>query len=451
MLRLAAWAVVWVCVAAWPGVAAGQASPEGGPPVSAPEAEPAVELLGSWRDRAAESALVGTWDATVGGVTESVTFGPDGTFALGDYAGRYRVEDDRLVLSNGAEVVYTWKLSESGLELSGGDLSTPLAFAPRPQAPGYVAWLFDVSPQTMWRRLQRVVAIVAIVLAARLVIAGFRAVSERVIFSDWGPLGLLYRRRKNRARTVHSLVLNTVKYFIYFTAAGMILAELGINYTTYIASLSVVGLAIGFGSQGLVQDMVTGFFIIFEEQFDVGDMVEIGGQTGVVSEIGLRMTKLRNYLGQVVVIPNRNILTVANYSRGAQRAYVDVMVESVEAAAAAAPVIEDLGRELMQQYAGVVLGPLSVTTPPAGDTGDLFTRLHLSIWPGQTWVVDGQLVPRLRERLSAAGIRPVGDRVVAFYHAREQVAVEGLFERLPGAIRQGVSQLRRWRGDGEGI
>ena len=66
-----------------------------------------------------------------------------------------------------------------------------------------------------------------------------------------------------------ALVVNLIKYVIYFTAFGFILSELGINYTTYIASLSVVGLAIGFGSQGLVQDMVTGMFIIFEEQFDV--------------------------------------------------------------------------------------------------------------------------------------------------------------------------------------
>lgn len=415
-------------------VAHAQEAPE------APEAEAAslaVEpdaLLGAWQQRAAEQGLVGTWTATMGELTAELVLRPDRTFTLDDLSGHYEIRDNHLILTNGEVITYEWSIVDGQLQIAGGNLRSPITFAPQPQAPGYVAWLFDVSPETLWRRLQRIVIIIFIVAMAGVVISAFRWLSHKVIFSNWGPLGWVYRRRRNRARTVHSLVLNVVKYFIYFTAAGMILAEMGINYTTYIASLSVVGLAIGFGSQGLVQDMVTGFFIIFEEQFDVGDMVEIGGQTGVVQEIGLRMTKLRNYVGQIVVIPNRNILTVANYSRGAQRCYVDVMTESHAAAAQAAPILDDLARELCQQFQGVVLGPINVTTPPPDDTGDLFVRLHLSLWPGQTWVVDTQLIPRLRERFAAAGIAIPNDRVSAFYHARERVPVEGLFDRLRGRI-----------------
>lgn len=102
---------------------------------------------------------------------------------------------------------------------------------------------------------------------------------------------------------------------VYFAALGFILGELGVNYTAYLASLSVIWLAVGFGSQGLVQDVVTGFFIIFEGQFDVGDMVEMSGQTGLVEELGLRMTRLRNYLGELISVPNRNIARSATSSR----------------------------------------------------------------------------------------------------------------------------------------
>ncbi|GIX47260.1 MAG: hypothetical protein KatS3mg131_1471 [Candidatus Tectimicrobiota bacterium] len=219
--------------------------------------------------------------------------------------------------------------------------------------------------------------------------------------------------------TLHAIVLNLCKYFVYFVAIGFALSELGVNYTTYLASLSVLGLAIGFGSQGLVQDMVTGFFILFEGQFAVGDLVEIAGQTGIVEDLGLRMTRLRNYLGQTVVIPNRSIAVVGTYTLGAQQAYVDVAMRSAEAAAQAAPLLQQVATEVARQFAGVVLQPPRVLEPLVLETGERFLRLHLGIWPQQPWVVEQQLVPRLREACQRAGIEIPGDRVVVFYRPRE--------------------------------
>ena len=171
------------------------------------------------------------------------------------------------------------------------------------------------------------------------------------------------------------------------------------DYTT------VIGLAVGFGSQGLVQDMVTGFFLIFEGQFDVGDMVEISGQTGIVSELGLRMTKLRNYLGQLIVIPNRNIAMVGNYTKGSLQAFVDVAVKSGEAAKHGAAELQQIGDEIYRQFQGVILKRPKLLSPLSLKTGEHFIRMYLEIWPQQQWVIDQQLVPRIREILKKKVLR----------------------------------------------
>ena len=94
--------------------------------------------------------------------------------------------------------------------------------------------------------------------------------------------------------SIISLLNSVLIFIIYFLAIGYALKELGISLTAYIASASVIGLAVGFGSQGIVQDMVTGFTLIISNQIDIGDMVEINGQTGIISSIGMRFIVFDN-------------------------------------------------------------------------------------------------------------------------------------------------------------
>ncbi|HEX7009787.1 MAG TPA: mechanosensitive ion channel family protein [Phycisphaeraceae bacterium] len=421
-----------------PQLAVAQEDPDASSPEQQPPATQVSALQGGLSElvrqrqaAARQKAILGEWVAWLGDQTLSLQLKPNGQFQLNGIEGAYAIVGNelRLNMPEGA-IHYTYQIADNELTLTGGGLDEPVTFTRRHSPLAYLSGLLDISPESLWTKLYRVLFILAVVAAAQLIISLLRWLSYLIIQVDRGPLGWLYRGRKNRARTINSLTLNFVKYFIYFTALGMILSELGVNYATYLASLSVVGLAIGFGSQGLVQDMVTGFFIIFEGQFDVGDMVEISGQTGIVEELGLRMTKIRNYLGQVVVIPNRNIAVVGNYSRGAQRAYVDTAVKDAESGRRAMAVLERLGQELAQQFEGVVLGPIRVTGPSTLATGEHFVRLHLSIWPKETWVIDQQLLPRLREQLRAQEIEIPSDRVQVFYHARPTVQAH-TWPRLP--------------------
>jgi hypothetical protein len=383
-------------------------------------------FIGKERDTAVKEALVGQWVAEVGRTKLNLRLTSDDLFNLDDKKGVYSVEGSLLKLRHeGGEVGYQFDLAGDLLALSGGDLGQALKFSRRPEGRSYLRRLFRLSPHSVGLKAERILGIVAIMVLSGLIIMVMRQLSYFVISSEWGPLQYLYAHHKNRAMTMNSLVLNVLKYIIYFTALGFILAELGVNYKAYLASLSVIGLAIGFGSQGLVQDMVTGFFLIFEGQFDVGDMVEVSGQIGKVEELGLRMTKLRNYLGQLLMIPNRNIAMVGNYTKGALQAFVDVAAKSAEAAEQGAALLQQIGDEMHLQFQGVILTRPRLLRPLSLKTGEHFIRMYLEIWPQQQWVIDQQLVPRIREIMKSKGFEIPGDFVATFYRAREERPVKG--------------------------
>lgn len=279
----------------------------------------------------------------------------------------------------------------------------------------FVADLLSFSNVAFADRLTRVIDILLIVLVAVVIMGLIRRVSRFLVYSEWGPLKLVFRNHQ-RSITLHSLVINLTKYVVYFTALGHILTELGVNYGTVLASLSLVGIAIGFGSQGLVQDVVTGFFILFENQFSVGDMVEIGGQVGVVEEIGLRTTRVRNYLGAEIIFQNRNIPMAARYRRGSMEAFVDVAVGTKDDLERSSALLERIGVEFHRQFEDVIMERPRIEPPIELETGEIFARLYLKLWPGQQWLVDQQVVPRVKELFEKEGVTIPGGRVVAFYH-----------------------------------
>ena len=390
-----------------------------------------ADLLGKVQSRALKDSLAGEWVSDIGKRGLNLRVTGDGRFYLNGKEGRWTGEGNILKLqAEGVEVGYQFDLAGDVLTITGGDLAQPLKLIRRSEIGGYLGRLFDFSLRSAKLKIQRILVILGIMIVSALLIAGLRMLSHLVIYSSWGPLRYVFRHHKSRIMTIHSLVLNLLKYVVYFTAFGFILSELGVNYKAYLASLSVVGLAIGFGSQGLVQDVVTGFFLIFEGQLEVGDMVEISGQTGIVEELGLRVTKLRNYLGQLITIPNRNIALVGTYTKGALQAYIDVALMSEEIAANCSEELQKIGNEINRQFEGVILRNPQVLSPLSLETGEHFVRMQFEIWPQQQWVIEQQVIPRVREIFKREGFEIAADRVVAFYHTREERTVLGWREFL---------------------
>lgn len=124
-----------------------------------------------------------------------------------------------------------------------------------------------------------------------------------------------FNYNSKRKETILRLIVSLVRYIIYFIAVIQILSIFGINTTGLLASAGIISVAIGFGAQTLVKDVITGFFIILEGQFDVGDKVQINSATGQVMSLGLRYTKLKANTGEIYFIPNSTISQVVNYSK----------------------------------------------------------------------------------------------------------------------------------------
>lgn len=131
----------------------------------------------------------------------------------------------------------------------------------------------------------------------------------------------------NKAHTLRKLIKSVCYYTLYFIALLTILSKFGINLGPVLAGAGILGLAIGFGAQSLVKDVITGFFLIFERQLEVGDIVEINAQIrGTVEEVGLRVTKIREYNQRLHYLPNGTITQVTNYNREKMRSIVPITV-----------------------------------------------------------------------------------------------------------------------------
>ncbi|MFC2100932.1 mechanosensitive ion channel family protein [Bacteroidota bacterium] len=184
--------------------------------------------------------------------------------------------------------------------------------------------------------------------------------------------------------SVTSLLTSTLVFIIYFLAIGYSLKELGISLTAYIASASVIGLAVGFGSQGIVQDMVTGFTLIVSNQIDIGDMVEINGQTGIISSIGMRFVVFENALGANVYIPNRNINVVINYPKKYINCHVDIILtDIIELKKNIKDKVTEMLAEVPQKYSNIfIISKPEMKLIKSNLQTEIF-RLVFNIWPGR--------------------------------------------------------------------
>lgn len=196
-----------------------------------------------------------------------------------------------------------------------------------PSVPETVSWWAH------WLTSDAPIRVATIVLFAAVLnwvmIAAIRRVVSRAARQSDRPqssLALLKERREQRARAIGQLVRSLVTVVIWATALMMILPLFGMDIAPLLASASVIGVALGFGAQTLVRDFLSGIFLILEDQFGVGDFVDLGEAVGTVEEVTLRVTRLRDATGVVWYVRNGDILRVANRSQGWTLAIVDVPV-----------------------------------------------------------------------------------------------------------------------------
>lgn len=214
--------------------------------------------------------------------------------------------------------------------------------------------------------------------------------------------------REQRARTAAKLVRNLGRAVLTVITVLMVLNQLDFNISPLLASAGVVGLAISFGSQSLVRDYVTGFFLQLEHQFALGDVIRIGGVDGTVENITLRLVYLRDATGALHIIPNGQILQVTNMTRSWGRVAIDVDVawrDSDRALGAVTRAAESLGQDLA--WADALLDPPRVLGFEKLDVGTVTLRTVARVDPYRRDDVARDLRRRIKEALDAGGIAPV--------------------------------------------
>jgi moderate conductance mechanosensitive channel len=225
-----------------------------------------------------------------------------------------------------------------------------------------------------------------------------------VAFVDTGPMP--QARRTQRAETIGAVLRSVVTIVIWSIALLTILEILGINLAPLIAGAGIAGVALGFGAQSLVRDFLSGMFMLMEDQFGVGDVVDTGVATGTVEGVSLRTTRLRDIDGVVWHIPNGTILRVGNKSQQWSRAVVDVPVAFEADTGVATDVIHGVAEGIWHEpdYASVILAEPSVLGVESLAPGRVVIRVVVRTQPQQQWRVERELRVRIKAALDAAGI-----------------------------------------------
>jgi len=217
---------------------------------------------------------------------------------------------------------------------------------------------------------------------------------------------------ENRVNSLKSILRSITRYVIYFLAIMSVLETMGIPVKALITAAGIGGLAIGFGAQNLVRDVITGFFILFEDQFTVGDYVEVGDKSGIVEEMALRVTKIRDFNGDLHIIPNGAISQVTNRCRGNMRALVEIGIAYEENIDRALNVLRKASEEIAKENEDIVEGPLVLGVTKFGASEVVITCIAKTK-PMAQWAVERLMRQRYKETFDKEGIEiPYPKRVI---------------------------------------
>jgi small conductance mechanosensitive channel len=214
--------------------------------------------------------------------------------------------------------------------------------------------------------------------------------------------------RQRRAATLGGILTRAVTVAVAFLAVLMILRELAIDVTPILTGAGIAGLAIGFGAQNLVRDVISGFFLILEDQVRVGDLARINGVSGTVEQIGLRMIVLRDGAGAVQVFPNGTITALANLSKHFAMAVVDIQIAYTENIERVSDIMRQVGDSLERDptWSKLVLEPLSIGGVQSLADGLATLRVMYKTLPLHQEQVANELRLRLMKALVARGVKP---------------------------------------------
>lgn len=220
--------------------------------------------------------------------------------------------------------------------------------------------------------------------------------------------------RERRLRTVLSTFNWALTFFLVFVGVALVLDRLGVNVTALVAGIGIAGLAVGLGAQTLIKDVINGTLILVEEQYSVGDVVEVAGVRGIVTDVNPRRTVLRDLDGNVHTIPNSEIRVATNMTAGVSKVNLDLVLDFDEDVRRVTQIVDAVGAELAAARRDEVSVPPRVLRVQALTLDGVVLRVSGDVPAGKQWEVAGDLRQRLKERFDREGVRlarsSTGDR-----------------------------------------
>ena len=259
--------------------------------------------------------------------------------------------------------------------------------------------------------------VLAVVGVFALGVAGSRMISRVVERSSGGQS---QEEMDKRVDTLSRVLITGGQVFIVIIAAFVVISETELNIAPILAAMSVVGVALGFGAQSLVKDMIAGFFVVMENQYRVGDVVSIAGVSGLVIEINLRRTVLRDMDGAMHVVPNGEVRVATNQTHGWSRVNMDISVAYDTDLDKAIAVINRVCKQIAEdpQWAPMIIKtPEVLRVEKLGDSGvDL--KVLGDTKTSQQWAVAGEIRKRVKKAFEIEGIEiPFQTRTVVIRNA----------------------------------
>lgn len=288
---------------------------------------------------------------------------------------------------------------------------------------------FDIWWTAVWEHWHTLIRIVLILVGAVVIRAILLALVRRTVKqvvngakakAEKAPQSpLLSARIIQRSKTLGSVLSNLITWTMVVSTIAAVLGELGVAVGAIIAGAGIVGAAIGFGAQSLVRDLISGLFIVFEDQYGVGDSVDLGQATGVVESVGLRVTQVRDVTGTLWYVRNGEVVRVGNSSQGWSRVVLDIALpydtkidraqDAILKAATALAKDSSFGKQL--------LGQPEVWGIEALSGEQIVVRLVQQVGPSDSDAVARELRSRIKAALDAAKIKLADKRQPIYVEA----------------------------------
>jgi small-conductance mechanosensitive channel len=250
--------------------------------------------------------------------------------------------------------------------------------------------------------------IVFVLLAAYVLTRFLRAIARKT--ADLHVRKLPPGMRVQQVRTVAAVVTSVGVFVIFFVAALEVLSLLGLNLGPMLASAGIAGLAIGFGAQTLVKDFINGFFILLENQYDIGDMVRIAGVKGTVERMSLRQTILRDEDGTLHIVPNSNIQIVSNTTRDWSQFALRVTVAYSEPSDKVVKLLKEVAEEVRheEEYAQDIVSDIQVPGIDRVGPGEAEYLMLIKTRPNKQYGVSRELRRRIKECFEKNNVQAAG-------------------------------------------